>query len=35
VIEKALEKARGEKAVRKAIEGGMSSTEAFRTFGIL
>jgi regulator of RNase E activity RraA len=35
VIDKALEKARGEKAVRKAIEGGMSSTEAFRTFGIL
>lgn len=35
VIEKALEKARGEKVVRKAIEGGMSSTEAFRTFGIL
>lgn len=35
VIEKALEKARGEKVVRKAIEGGMSATEAFRTFGIL
>lgn len=35
VIEKALEKARGEKTVRKAIEGGMSSTEAFRRFGIL
>ncbi len=35
VIEKALEKARGEKNVRKAIEGGMSSTEAFATFGIL
>jgi 4-hydroxy-4-methyl-2-oxoglutarate aldolase len=34
-IEKALEKARGEKVVRKAIEGGMSSTEAFRKFGIL
>lgn len=35
VIEKALEKARGEKVVRKAIEGGMSSTEAFTKFGIL
>jgi regulator of RNase E activity RraA len=35
VIAKALEKARGEKSVRKAIEGGMSSTEAFRRFGIL
>lgn len=35
VIEKALAKARGEKTVRKAIEDGMSSTEAFRTFGIL
>jgi regulator of RNase E activity RraA len=35
VIEKALAKARGEKLVRKEIEGGMSSTEAFRKFGIL
>lgn len=35
VIEKALEKARGEKEVRAAIERGMSSTEAFATFGIL
>lgn len=35
VIERALEKARGEKQVRKAIEGGMSATEAFRVFGIL
>lgn len=35
VIRKSLEKARGEKVVRKAIEGGMSATEAFRTFGIL
>ena len=34
-IEKALEKARGEKNVRKAIEKGMSATEAFATFGIL
>ena len=35
VIQKALEKARGEKKVRKAIEGGMSATEAFAAFGIL
>lgn len=35
VFEKALEKAAGEKVVRKAIESGMSSTEAFRTYGIL
>lgn len=35
VIEKALEKARGEKTVRKSIEAGMSSTEAFATYGIL
>jgi regulator of RNase E activity RraA len=35
VIERALTKARGEKTVRKAIEGGMSSTEAFRKYGIL
>ena len=35
VLETALEKARGEKLVRKAIEGGMSSSEAFRRFGIL
>ena len=35
VIGKSLEKARGEKVVRKAIENGMSATEAFRTFGIL
>jgi 4-hydroxy-4-methyl-2-oxoglutarate aldolase len=35
VLEKALEKASGEKVVRKAIEGGMSATEAFRTYGIL
>ena len=34
-IQKALEKAAGEKKVRKAIEGGMSATEAFRVFGIL
>ncbi|MEN1761430.1 RraA family protein [Anoxynatronum sibiricum] len=35
VIEKSLEKAAGEKVVRKAIEDGMTATEAFRTFGIL
>jgi len=35
VIEKALEKARGEKIVRRAIEGGMSATQAFAEFGIL
>jgi regulator of RNase E activity RraA len=35
VIDKALKKASGEKVVRKAIEAGMSSTEAFRKFGIL
>ncbi|QTQ11945.1 RraA family protein [Treponema parvum] len=35
VIEKALEKARGEKIVRKAIEGGMTATAAFAKFGIL
>ncbi len=35
VLEKALEKAKGEKLVRKAIEGGMSATEAFAKFGIL
>lgn len=35
VIAGALEKARGEKQVRQAIEQGMSATEAFATFGIL
>lgn len=35
VITRALEKARGEKVVRKAIENGMSATEAFKKFGIL
>ena len=35
VLEKALEKASGEKKVRAAIESGMSATEAFRVFGIL
>ncbi len=35
VIELALAKARGEKKVRQAIENGMSSTDAFKEFGIL
>lgn len=35
VISLALEKARGEKKVRQEIENGMSSTEAFRKYGIL
>ncbi len=35
VVTRALGKARGEKVVRRAIENGMSSTEAFKTFGIL
>ena len=34
-ISRALEKARGEKLVRKEIESGMSSTEAFKKYGIL
>lgn len=35
VIERALAKARGEKLVRKEIEAGLSSTDAFRKYGIL
>lgn len=35
VISRALEKARGEKVVRAAIEGGMTTTAAFKKFGIL
>jgi regulator of RNase E activity RraA len=35
VIERALAKARGEKLVRKEIENGMSSTAAFKKYGIL
>lgn len=35
VFAAAIEKARGEKAVRKALEAGMSASEAFRKFGIL
>lgn len=35
VVAQALEKARGEKTVRREIESGMSSTEAFAKYGIL
>ena len=35
VINSALAKARAEKVVRRAIEGGMSATAAFKKFGIL
>jgi regulator of RNase E activity RraA len=35
VIERALAKARGEKLVRKDIEAGLSSTAAFKKYGIL
>lgn len=35
VIDKALIKASGEKTVRRAIEGGMTATEAFKKYGIL
>ena len=35
VFTKALEKSRGEKLVGKAIEGGMSATEAFKKYGIM
>lgn len=35
VIEKSLIKASGEKVVRKAIEAGMSATDAFKKYGIL
>jgi 4-hydroxy-4-methyl-2-oxoglutarate aldolase len=35
VIKKALKKARGEKLVRKEIENGMSSGDAFKKYGIL
>jgi regulator of RNase E activity RraA len=35
VVARALEKARGEKRVRQEIENGMSSTQAFRKYGIL
>jgi regulator of RNase E activity RraA len=35
VFVKSLEKARGEKRVRKEIEAGLSSTDAFKKYGIL
>jgi regulator of RNase E activity RraA len=35
VIARALVKARAENVVRDAIEAGMSSTEAFRSYGVL
>ena len=35
VVERALGKARGEKLVRKEIEAGLSSTAAFKKYGIL
>lgn len=35
IITAALEKVRGESAVRKALQGGMSNVEAFETFGIM
>lgn len=35
VFVRAIEKARGEKAVRKALEAGMSARDAFRKFGFL
>lgn len=35
VLERALAKARGEKVVRQEIENGMSSTAAFKKYGIL
>lgn len=35
IIDAALEKVRGESAVRKALENGMSTVEAFETFGIM
>jgi regulator of RNase E activity RraA len=35
VFRRALEKARGEKRVRKAIEGGSSAVEAFEKYGIM
>ena len=35
VVEEALDKASKEKGLRKAVEGGMSVTEAFAKFGVL
>ena len=35
IFAKAFEKARGEKTVKKAIEGGMTAAQAFETYGIM
>ncbi len=35
IVQKAMEKATGEKLVLKAIQGGMSAVEAFKTYGIM
>jgi regulator of RNase E activity RraA len=35
VFTRAVEKARGEKSVREALENGVSAAEAFRRFGIM
>lgn len=35
IISQALEKVRGEKLVKKALESGMSAAEAFKTYGIM
>jgi len=35
VFTRAIEKARGEKTVMKALQQGMTATEAFRTYGIM
>ena len=35
VVERALAKASAEKVVRRAIEGGMTATDAFATYGVL
>jgi regulator of RNase E activity RraA len=35
VFAKSIEKARGEKLVRQAIESGMSASDAFKNFGIM
>lgn len=35
VLEKAIEKARGEKKVKKAIQNGMSARDAFDKYGIM
>ena len=35
VVQKALEKAAGEKNMRRAVENGMTCTQAFQKFGVL